>query len=73
MRDIVLFLAVFLLPLGLPCVASAELSEVSTGAPAPQSDLLSDVGLCIVVAAVLAVISSRWKQPLIIAYLAGAC
>jgi len=71
MRDIVLFLAVFLLPLGLPCVASAELSEVSTGALAPHSDLLSDVGLCIVVAAVLAVISSRWKQPLIIAYLAA--
>lgn len=38
---------------------------------APNSDLLSDVGLCIIVAAVLAVISSRWKQPSIIAYLAA--
>jgi hypothetical protein len=63
MRDVIPFLAVFLLPLGLPCVASAELSEVSTAAPARHSDLLSDIGPCIVVAAVLAVTPADRSSP----------
>jgi Kef-type K+ transport system membrane component KefB len=64
MKDIVLFL----LQLGLPLAAAAELSSAS---PAPHSDLLNNVALCIGVAAALAVIASRWKQPPIIAYLAA--
>jgi Kef-type K+ transport system membrane component KefB len=64
MKGIVFFLA----PLGLLLVTAAE---ASPAAPAAHSDLLSNVGLCIVVAAVLAVIASRWKQPSILAYLAA--
>jgi Kef-type K+ transport system membrane component KefB len=58
----------FLLQLSPPLVAAAEVSPVAS---APHSDLLSNVGLCIGVAAVLAVIASRWKQPSIVAYLAA--
>jgi Kef-type K+ transport system membrane component KefB len=54
--------------LSLPLVAFAE---TAASAPAPHSDLLTSVGLCFGVAAILAVLASRFKQPSILAYLAA--
>jgi Kef-type K+ transport system membrane component KefB len=53
---------------GLPLMAFAD---TGPAAPAAHSDLLTSVGLCIGVAAILAVLASKFKQPSILAYLAA--
>jgi Kef-type K+ transport system membrane component KefB len=52
--------------LAIPLVAFAEASSATS---LPGSDLLTNVGLCIGVAAILAILASQFKQPSILAYL----
>lgn len=40
-----------------------------SGIPAPHGDLLASIGLCVAAAAVCALVASRVKQPLLLAYL----
>jgi Kef-type K+ transport system membrane component KefB len=54
--------------LGHPLSAWAE---APGGALVPHGDLITNVGLCIATAAILAVVASKLKQPLILAYLAA--
>ena len=59
---------ILLWQLGLPLVAFAETAATPS---TPHSDLLTSVGLCFGIAAILAVLASKFKQPSILAYLAA--
>jgi Kef-type K+ transport system membrane component KefB len=50
---------------------SITIAEASGMGPTPHSDLLTNVGVCIGVAAVLAILASQLRQPPILAYLAA--
>jgi Kef-type K+ transport system membrane component KefB len=57
----------FLVPLSIPLAAAAA----APSAPAGHGDLLGDIALCIGIAALLAFLASKFKQPTLLAYLAA--
>jgi Kef-type K+ transport system membrane component KefB len=61
-------IALFLSQVAIPPMAFANTTPVTTF---PHNDLLTNIGLCIGAAAILAILASKFRQPPILAYLAA--